>query len=75
MGIQRLIWLLLIIVSKEEEEGIKMQVSNFVPTVNEAAATYKGQCYNFDFFLDVCVGVSFLPWSSSLKHLQQPITH
>ncbi|XP_044182545.1 dynein regulatory complex protein 11-like [Acropora millepora] len=26
---------------EEEEEGIKMQVSNFVPTVNEAAATYK----------------------------------
>ena len=53
---------MLIIVSKEEEEGIKMQVSNFVPTVNEAAATYKGQCYNFlIFFLGVCVGVSFLP--------------
>ena len=29
---------------QEEEEGIKMQISNFVPTVNEAAATYKGLC-------------------------------
>ena len=27
---------------KEEEVGIKMAVSNFVPTINEAAATYKG---------------------------------
>ena len=75
MGIKRLIGLLLIFVSKEEEEGIKMQVSNFVPTVNEAAATYKGQCHNFDLFLGVCVGVAFLPWSSSPQHLQQPTTH